>query len=236
MKVYKDKGDTSMELSVKVRLKQITKEELSRSYKKEEVLKYCESCNNYGKNFSCPGVAFDTIGYLEPYNYATIIMTEIDTKPIKAKIDKLKIDNLSSRVLNNYMKNKEDASVDINSAISMYAFNIIKDDMTDKLLEIERDINDTISLPPGSCTKCVVCQKQQGKTCIYPEELRYSLEALGFMVSDIYKQCFDLELCWTKNELPIAFYSCSALMTKEKINEDIILDKLNGMVLNINED
>lgn len=224
-----------MEFNVKIRLKQLKKEELLESYKKDEVLSYCESCNNYGKNFSCPGIAFDTIGYLEPYNYATVIMTEIDTEPIKAQIDKIEMDDLSSRVLNNYLKNKGDTVVDINTAISMYAFNSIKDDMTDKLIHLENDIDGTISLPPGSCTRCGVCQKQQGKSCIYPDKLRYSLEALGFKVSDIYKQCFDLELCWTKDELPIAFYSCSALMTKAKINEDIILDKLNGMVLRINE-
>lgn len=225
-----------MELNVKIRLKQLKKETLLESYKKEEVLGYCQRCNNYGKNFSCPDFMFDTTSYLEPYNYATIIMTEIDTQPIKAQIDKLEIVNLSSRVLNNYIKEKPDEVVDISSAISMYTFNNIKDQMTDKLIEIEKDIDNTVGLPPGSCTKCVTCLKQQGKPCIYSETLRYSLEALGFMVSDIYKQCFDLELGWSKGEIPITFYSCSALMTKEKINEATILDKLHGMVLNINED
>ncbi|MPN18077.1 hypothetical protein SDC9_165435 [bioreactor metagenome] len=224
-----------MKLPIKVRLKQLKKAELFEAYKKEEVLGYCQQCNNYGKNFSCPDLMFDTKSYLEPYNYATIIMTEIDTQPIKEQIDKLEIANLSSRVFNNYIKDKQDEVVDISSVISMYAFNDIKDQMTDKLIEIEKDIDNTVGLLPGSCTKCVTCFKQQGKTCIYPEALRYSLEALGFMVSDIYKQCFDLELGWTNGELPVAFYSCSALMTKEKINETMILDKLNGIVLNINE-
>lgn len=224
-----------MKLTVKVRLKQLKKSTLFEAYKKEEVLGYCQRCNNYGKNFSCPDFVFDTISYLEPYNYATIIMTEIDTQPIKEQIDKLEIANLSSRVFNNYIKEKPDEVVGISSAISMYAFNDIKDQMADKLIEIEKEIDNTVGLPPGSCTKCVTCLKQQGKQCIYPETLRYSLEALGFMVSDIYKQCFDLELGWIKGELPVAFYSCSALMTKEKINEDMILDKLQGMVLNINE-
>lgn len=220
-----------MNFNVKVRVKQLKKEELLEAYKKDEVLSYCESCNNYGKNFSCPGITFDTLGYLETYNYATVIMTEIDTEPIKAEIDKIKMDNLSSRVLNNYLKNKGDMVVDINTAISMYAFNSVKDEVTDKLIEIENCIDGTISLPPGSCTRCVLCQKQQGKSCVYPEKLRYSLEALGFKVSDIYKQGFNLELCWTKDELPVAFYSCSALMTREKLNEDIILEKFNGIVL-----
>lgn len=224
-----------MKLPVKVRLKQLKKTTLFETYKNKEVLGYCQKCNNYGKNFSCPDFVFDTTSYLEPYNYSTIIMTEIDTQPIKAQIDKLEIANLSSRVLNNYIKEKSDEVVDVSSAISMYAFNDIKDQMTDKLIEIEKDMDNTVGLPPGSCTKCVTCLKQQGKPCISEETLRYSLEALGFMVSDIYKQCFDLELGWTKGELPAAFYSCSALMTKEKINETMILDKLDDIVLNINE-
>ncbi len=222
-----------MKLTVKVRLKQLTKETLFEAYKREEVLGYCKRCGNYGKNYSCPEFEFDTIRYLEPYNYATIIITEIHTKPIKAQIDKFDIDDLRSDVYNNYVKNKPDKIVDINSVISMYAFNNIKNQITDKLIQIEKDIDNSVGLPPGSCTRCSTCLKQQGKPCIYPETLRYSLEALGFMVSDIYKKFFDLELGWTKSNLPVTFNSCSALMTKEKISEDVILDKLDGIVLNI---
>lgn len=224
-----------MKLTIKVRFKQLKKETLFEAYKKEEVLGYCQGCNNYGKNFSCPVFEFDTKVYLEPYNYVTIIMTEIDTQPIKEQIDKLEIDNLSSRVYRNYIKEKTDEVPDINSVISMYAFNEVKDQIADKLIELEKDIDNTVGLPPGSCTKCVICLKPLGGKCTYPETLRYSFEALGFSVSDIYKQCFDIELGWTKGALPKAFYSCSALMTKEKINQAMILDKLDGMVLNINE-
>ncbi|WP_113676041.1 DUF2284 domain-containing protein [Vallitalea guaymasensis] len=224
-----------MKLTVKVRLKQLTKETLFEAYKREEVLGYCKRCGNYGKNYSCPEFEFDTIRYLEPYNYATIILTEIDTQPIKAQIDRFGIGDFRSDVFNNYIKNKPNDVVDIKSAISMYAFNNIKNQMTDKLIQIEKDIDNLVGLPPGSCTRCSTCLKQQGKPCIYPETLRYSLEALGFMVSDIYKKCFDLELGWTKGELPVAFNSCSALMTKEKICEGVILDKLDGIVLNISE-
>jgi len=221
-----------MKLTVKVRLKQLTKETLFEAYKREEVLGYCKRCGNYGKNYSCPEFEFDTIRYLEQYNYATIIMTEIDTKPIKAQIDKFDIDDLRSDVYNNYVKNKPDKIVDINSIITMYAFNNIKNQITDKLIQIEKDIDNSVGLPPGSCTRCSTCLKQQGKPCIYPETLRYSLEALGFMVSDIYKKFFDLELGWTKGELPVIFNSCSVLMTEDRISKDVILDELDGIVLN----
>lgn len=228
-------GGVKMKLTVKARVKQVKKEALFEVHKSEEVRGYCKGCNNYGNNFSCPDFKFDEAAYLEPYNYATVIMTEIDTQPIKAHADKLKAADLSSRVFKNNMKGKPDEQVDISSVISMYAFNEVKDRMADKLIEIEKDMDDAVGLPPGSCTRCATCCKQQGKPCIHPETLRYSLEALGFKVSDIYKQCFDLELLWTKGELPAAFYSCSALMTKERIDESMLLDKLDGMVVNIDE-
>ncbi|WP_190285280.1 DUF2284 domain-containing protein [Clostridium sp. JN-1] len=220
-----------MKLTVKIRLKQLKKETLFEAYKKEEVLSYCQRCSNYSSNFSCPDFKFDAARYLEFYNYAAVIMTEIDTQPIKAQMDNLKAADFKSRVFKNNMKGKPDEQVNISSVISMYAFNDVKDQMADKLIEIEKGMDGVIGLPPGSCTRCEACCKQQEKPCIHPDTLRYSLEALGFKVSDIYKQCFDLELVWTKDVLPAALYSCSALMTKEKISESMILDKLNGMVL-----
>ncbi len=225
-----------MKLPVKIRLKQMNKETLFEAYQHEEVLTYCQSCSNYEKNYSCPDFDFDAVSYLEPYHYATVILTEIDTEPIQSQIDRLDVSGLSSRVLESYQKEKPDETVDMTSVISMYAFNSIKDQMADQLIELEKEMDHTIGLPPGSCTKCVVCSKLQGEPCRFIETLRYSLEALGFLVSEIYKRSFDLELGWAKNTLPERFCSCSVLMSKERIDETMILNELEGMVLEINEE
>ncbi|BES65010.1 hypothetical protein SANA_14490 [Gottschalkiaceae bacterium SANA] len=224
-----------MNLPVKIRVKQVKKEMLFEAYKHKEVLTYCQRCNNYGKNYSCPDFFFDTVAYLEPYKYATIILTEVDTQQIQMQWHQLDPNQLDSRVRSNYLMEEPDQKLDMKSIVSMYAFENIKNQMADQLLALETKIDDSVGLPPGSCTKCATCRKSLGEPCRFPETLRYSLEALGFLVSGIYKQLFDLELAWSKDELPTSFCSCSALMTKEKCDEIIILESLEGMVLRINE-
>lgn len=43
-----------MKITVKVRLKQLTKETLFEAYKKEKVLGYCKRCSNYGNRIIMP--------------------------------------------------------------------------------------------------------------------------------------------------------------------------------------
>jgi predicted metal-binding protein len=224
-----------MNLPVKIRVKQVEKKMLFEAYKYKEVLTYCQMCNNYGKNYSCPDFSFDTLTYLEPYKYVTIILTEVDTQQIQAQLDLLDPDQLESRVRSNYLMEEPDQKIDLKSLVSMYAFEDIKNQMADQLLALEKKIDGSVGLPPGSCTRCATCTKLLGDPCRFPESLRYSLEALGFLVSEIYKQFFDLELAWVKEDLPISFCTCSALMTKEKCDEIMILDSVEGMMLSINE-
>lgn len=224
-----------MNLPVKIRVKQVKKETLFQAYKSEEVLVYCQRCSNYEKNYTCPDFDFDAAGYLNSYEYATVILTEIDTKPIQSIFNQLDASNFQSRVLNNYMKEASGEKIDMSSIVSMHAFEDIKNQMSDQLLLLEDQIDHSLGLPPGSCTRCAVCLKQEGLACRFPEKLRYSLEALGFLVSDIYQMNFDMELGWAKGELPKRFCTCSVLMAKEKSDETLILGKLEGMVLRINE-
>ena len=225
-----------MILPVKIRVKQVSKEELFEAHRKEEVLTYCQRCSNYEKNHSCPDFDFDAVRYLEPYEHATVILTEIETQPIQSIINQLDALNFQSRVFNNYMKEESDEKIDMSDIVSMHAFEDIKNQMSDQLLLLEDQIDQSIGLPPGSCTRCAVCLKQESLACRFPEMLRYSLEALGFLVSEIYKAHFDMELGWAKGELPKQFCTCSVLMTKEKSDETLILGILEGMVLRINEE
>ena len=224
-----------MNLPVKISVKQVKKEALFQAYSKAEVLTYCQRCNNYGKNYSCPNFHFDTIEYLKPYEYAMVILTRIDTRPIQRIVDQLDYDKFESRVLSNCLIEEPDQKIDLTSVVSMYAFEDIKRQMENQLLELENQIDHSISLPPGSCTRCMTCTKLLGEPCRFPKMLRYSLEALGFLVTDLYKQCFDLELDWVEDALPESFCSCSVLMTKERASEALIGKKLAGMELIIPE-
>jgi predicted metal-binding protein len=221
-----------MRLPVQVKVKQITKEALFRAYKSEEVITYCQRCSNYEKNYSCPDFPFQATEYLKAYPYATVILTEIDTTELQNLLDHLEERPFDSSVLRSYIKsNKQE--IPLSSKISMYAFETIKDQMADQLLAAEKEIEGSLGLPPGCCTRCERCLKTMGQGCRYPQKLRYSLEALGFLVSVIYRDCFDMELGWAKDQLPKRFCTCSVLMTREKIKEDLIIKNLAPMTLRI---
>lgn len=218
-----------MKLSVDISIKQIPFSELMKCHKVEEVSGYCANCSNFGRNHSCPDFDFEISNYLEKYKYATVIMTHIDTSSIKKDLSKLMAREYESRVFTNYKKHNPDVKADWKSKLSMYVFNHVKDEMSDKLLDIENGIDTCISLPPGSCTSCSICSKGENRACVMPHRLRYSLEALGFLVSDIYKDHFDMELGWTKDELPESFNTCSALLTRDWMDTDKMIEEL-GMI------
>ena len=221
-----------MILPVKTRVKQISKDELFQFNKQEEVITYCQNCSNYKKNHSCPDFAFDAESLLAPFTHATIILTEIDTEPIRENWDQMEASMFSSRILTNYA-NKKKKEMPLASIISMYAFEAVKNEMADRLLELENAFEPAFSLPPGSCTRCEVCTKEQGKSCRYPDKLRYSLEALGFLVSEIYKEHFQMELGWAAGELPECFCTCSVLMSDKEIDETWLMKRLGDMKLEI---
>ncbi len=223
-----------MKLPVKVQIKQISKAELMKSHRFEEVLGYCQHCSNYNKNHSCPDFSFEAEALLMPFNYATIILTQIDSEPIRNNWDQMTAAMFPSRIIENYVK-EEDEELPLASVISMFAFEEIKNQMADRLLSLEKQLDSALSIPPGCCTRCHSCTKNDGKSCVYPEKLRYSLEALGFLVSDIYIRYFDLELGWASEELPKRFCSCSVLMTNARINEEWIRTEFSDLFMELYE-
>jgi len=222
-----------LELPITLKAKQIPLKEMLTSYKYEEVRGYCSNCSNYKKNYSCPDFKFNTPDYLELYKHATVIMTQVDTDLIKEHSAAFKDQVYSSRVYTNYINHHEEVPYDWISAMSMYAFNEVKDILSDRLLLIEDNFSNSISLPPGSCTRCKTCLKQLGKACAEPDKLRYSLEALGFLVSDIYKQVFGIELGWTEKELPASFNSCSVFLSKEPIDVEQVISLIGELKLKL---
>lgn len=214
---------SSIVLKVEVEIKMVSMDELLACYDYETVLDYCASCGNAEKNHSCPTHAFEPKAYVSQYNHAAMILTTVDTKVIKDHIKELESNNYPSRVYEDYVSRNPDSPKDWNSMLSMYAFNRVKDEMADRLLEAENVFSECTSLPPGACTRCAVCLKKYGEPCCRPEKLRYSLEALGFLVSDIYKNIFDKALRWTSGELPESFTTCSALISKEPINQEVLM-------------
>lgn len=81
----------------------------------------------------------------------------------------------------------------------------VKDSFIDTLISLEKKIEGSLALFPGSCEICGRgnCKKIKNLPCIYPEKMRHSIEALGGDVGLITKDLLELKLSWfNENEYP----------------------------------
>lgn len=209
-----------MKLIAEISIQCVTMTRLMQCHKEDEVLGYCAQCSNYMKNHSCPDFDFEVKDLLKDYSHVAVIMTRIDTAAIKAQENNLKDKAFDSDVFTRYAESNDRVSDDWQTKLSMYVFDAVKAQMTDKLLEVEKSVVLSLGLPPGACTRCSKCLKNSGLSCLHKNDLRYSLEALGFLVSDIYRDIFSIDLKWTQNALPDSFNTCSAVLLKAPINTD----------------
>lgn len=221
-----------MKIKVDFNIKCFTKEELFITYKPDEAYKGCKRCSNYSWNYSCPDLNYDAFEYLKDYHYVTFALAEIPTESIQDLLTVWDLEDFPSRVLDNHLKRLTDKEVPLTSAVSMYLYNQVKDIMTERLLEMEDDLN-VLGLPPGSCTRCINCLKEVGEPCIHPDKIRHSIEALGFLVSDIYRIFFNKKLGWTKGKLSDIIHSCNVIFSKEKIDLEVIKPYLEEITLSL---
>jgi|LGOV01.1.fsa_nt_gb predicted metal-binding protein len=223
-----------MKIAIDFKVKCFTKQELFITYKPAETYKGCRRCSNYSRNYSCPDLPYTTEEYLKDYNYVIFAIAEIHTESIQDYMQDWDVSDFPSRVLTNHFKRLSDKEVPLSSAVSMYLYNQIKDIMTERLLLIEADI-DVLGLPPGSCTRCKDCLKELGKPCVHPDKIRHSIEALGFLVSDIYRLFFNKKLGWSKGKLSDIIHSCNVIFSKEKLDLDTIRPYLEDITLTLPE-
>lgn len=214
-----------LSLPIHMKHKSLTTQELLKTLKQEEVFGYCKQCNNFGVNHSCPEYSVDTPTYLKDFPHAMLMITEVSSTPLIENWPMIQDTPLASPIKAHHEKPTVQMSK-INE-IAMYVFNHVKDLMTDYLLTLESQFPDTLSSPPGACTRCDTCTKKSGNLCLFPDQLRFSLESLGFMVSDIHRDFFGLELEWAKEALPSTFYSYSCLFSKQPLDEEVLLNYFN---------
>lgn len=219
-----------MRLKPQIRLKTVAMSALLFCHKPDEVLTFCQACKNYGKNYSCPQFDFETTTWLADYDYATLILTITPTAELANRRAELAAGDYRSATYQQYSKGDDD---DLFMRISMYAFEQIKYKLNDKLLKYERRAAGVISIPPGSCSYCKSCAKARGERCLYPEKLRYSLEALGFLVSAVLDVFFDYEIDWRARDFGTDFVTISALFSRVPINEDDLLRALDDLALEL---
>jgi len=220
-----------MEITIEVEIVQTSMEALMSCQNRAEVLGFCQNCSNYKKNYTCPEFSFELEDYLAPYNYVALVMTTIKKDSFVDDLENLKKHHYKSQVSKNYKRDYPDRSMSWEEEFSMYLFNCVKDDVAGSLISIENKVDTALSIPPGSCTRCSICKRVSGEPCIFAKSLRYSLEALGFKVSDIYETFFNKSLDWAGDGLPETFDTCSAIFSKNVLDLDILESELNNMSL-----
>lgn len=158
-------------------------------------------------------------------------MTTVRKESFIDDLENLMKHNYKSQVSSNYKRDYPDWSISWEEEFSMYLFNCVKDDVAGNLIAIENKVDMALSIPPGSCTRCSICKKVSGEPCVFAKSLRYSLEALGFKVSDIYEKYFNKSLDWALDGLPETFDTCSAVFSKSVLDLDILGAEFNNMSL-----
>ena len=74
-------------------------------------------------------------------------------------------------------------------------------DFDDFMLLRESKTQGSLALFAGSCVNCSLekCARIESKECPFKDKMRTSLEAIGFDVSKIAKEIFDVEILWNNS-------------------------------------
>jgi len=181
-----------MKTKVEYSVQKLSIDELMRFFYEEKVEGYCKNCPNYNKRYTCPPFEFSKIEYIRKFNQVFIIGSKWYKEDIPKELwDKNKI---------------------------LDAFESMREQVSKIVLDYEKEILGSEALLIGTCTNCEICNKVIDKPCKNKQKQRYSLEALGFLVSDIAKNVLNTEILWQKEGMIDYHFSVSAILLKSEEN------------------
>lgn len=142
----------------------------------ETFLDCCKKCPNYAKTWSCPPYDFNVLDYWKQYK-------NFDLIAIKIIFDE------------DYAGKK--FSTEEMYQIANQSLWKVKAQLSEELLEREKEIPGSVSLSAGSCSTCKGnCPRKEGQPCRFPETMRYSIESLGGNVGLTISKLMGIELEW----------------------------------------
>jgi predicted metal-binding protein len=174
------------------KIKSVSIENLMEFFNPAKVSEYCKECPNYNNLWSCPPHNFNPEEHIKKFKEANIICLKIDISHLNDKKNAIKLF---------HKKRKK--------------FNL-------ELLSLETKIANSTVLYSGECHFCDSCTRQKGLPCSNKEYLRYSLESLGFKVSDICENILNEKLEWYNTKKQNYLLSVAAIFTESKVNNEII--------------
>ncbi|MDO5135574.1 MAG: DUF2284 domain-containing protein [Eubacteriales bacterium] len=152
----------------------------------------CKECPNYGTVWSCPPYSFDVPSYWKKYKTLELTASKItfDDQALNRTYTKEEMDQLLQDVL--YKEKKA---------------------LTRELFQQEKLHPGSVSLSAGTCQSCAACTRPKGSPCLMPEQLRYSIEALGGNVGLTIEKLLGLTLEWMEEgRLPHHFVLVCGLL------------------------
>ncbi|MBQ1959281.1 MAG: DUF2284 domain-containing protein [Firmicutes bacterium] len=153
----------------------------------EEFLEYCKVCPNYGRLWSCPPYDFNPEDYWKKYSSLLVTGYKINFGP------------------------------EVTEKRSMEIMTEVKNRIAEELFAMESAEPGSMSLSAGSCGICGTdcCTRLEGKPCLHPEKMRYSIESLGGNVGKTVSKLLGIELEWIEEgKLPSYFVLCGGLLKK----------------------
>lgn len=162
----------------------------------EEFLEYCKKCPNYKRLWTCPTFDFDVIEYWKQFKTLEII-------GVKIEFDSSMLERAYTPEETNEIIRK-----------SQWKEKII---LSDLLLKEEKQYDGSVSLGAGCCHKCGAdhCRRKWNQPCCNPNELRYSIEALGGNVGLTASKVLGIELAWMEEgKLPPYFVLVAGMLHK----------------------
>lgn len=102
---------------------------------------------------------------------------------------------------------------------TMMMFDTFRESFRNGLMTLESKFNG-YSLYAGSCLLCKTCTREKGEVCRYPDEMRYSLEALGISVSHLIASSVGEKLTWGKDG---TLKTVMGFLSNEVISEEEIV-------------
>lgn len=173
----------------------------------------CQVCDKYKNCWACPPYDFDTDKYISKYKKVYIIGTKII--PAKEVTVGCTDGEACKRVGTELIKEARKV-------------------LDNVLLKIEGDFSDSRALFAGTCHVCDVndCTRIVGKSCRYPDKIRYSLESFGFDIGKTTQELLKIELKWSQNgSFPEYLTLVSALFSNDEITDlSYRLDEAFSMV------
>lgn len=195
---------------IETKINKIIMNDLMRNYMDKKTIEgYCKECSKYGSVWSCPPYDFSTENYLNQFKNVHVIGTKVifDEEALEKTYTKEEINNIS-----------------YDTVIS------VRKKVFDKLIKLEEIYPEGKIINSGNCTICNICTRTSNIKCIHEQDLRYSLESLGFDVGKVTKEILNIELKWpTHTRLPEYLTLASGFMTNLQIENS----EINNLLTNL---